>query len=58
MAKFTVYSSETVYYQNYVEADTAEEAREFRVDVDTYADEAEKIYLRLSFVLTETDNYD
>lgn len=28
MAKFTVYSSETVYYQNYVEADTAEEARE------------------------------
>jgi hypothetical protein len=30
----------------------------FRVDVDTYADEAEKIYLRLSFVLTETDNYD
>jgi hypothetical protein len=30
----------------------------FRVDVATYADEAEKIYLRLSFVLTETDNYD
>jgi len=28
MAKYMVYSSETTYYQNEVEADTAEEARE------------------------------